>query len=112
MITLLQFLFVAGQTLPSQLTFRTTREVKVGGDIKEVERKTWLPRLKKRQVPIKRWLVQVVLFFVSLCLYVIHPSCLKCPLVLTSASLLRIGRQLAQQLRLRLPCEWDAQRLL
>ncbi|WWD20233.1 hypothetical protein CI109_104709 [Kwoniella shandongensis] len=49
-LTFAQFLYVAIQNLSSQLEFRRTK----GG--------LTYPRLKERKVPLKRWLVQVVLF--------------------------------------------------
>lgn len=50
-LTFAQFLYVTLQTASSQLHF-PSREGK----------STWMPRIRKREVPIGRWLVQVFLF--------------------------------------------------
>lgn len=47
-LTFAQFLYVTFQTLPSQIYF------KPGSSI---------PRWRKNEVPLSRWMVQVVLFF-------------------------------------------------
>ena len=68
LITLLQFLFVTLQTLPSQVTFTqpARNERLPSGEVVRLPSggSAWLPRLRTRQVPLRRWLVQVVLFFV------------------------------------------------
>jgi UDP-xylose/UDP-N-acetylglucosamine transporter B4 len=50
-LTFAQFLYVTFQTASSQLHFPSQ-----GG------KSTWIPRIRKREVPMGRWLVQVVLF--------------------------------------------------
>jgi UDP-xylose/UDP-N-acetylglucosamine transporter B4 len=50
-LTFAQFLYVTLQTASSQLYFPSR-----GG------KSTWIPRIRKREVPMGRWLVQVVLF--------------------------------------------------
>jgi len=50
-LTFAQFLYVTLQTASSQLHFPSQ-----GG------KPTWIPRIRKREVPMGRWLVQVVLF--------------------------------------------------
>jgi UDP-xylose/UDP-N-acetylglucosamine transporter B4 len=49
-LTFAQMLFISAHTLPSFLTFQDS---------------SWLPRLKPRQVPLNRWLLQVFLFATS-----------------------------------------------
>jgi len=51
-LTFAQFLYVACQTLSTQLTFN-----KKGGAITQ-----WIPQFKGRVVPLKRWAMQTVLF--------------------------------------------------
>lgn len=61
-LTFIQFLFVAGQTLPQQLTFKhEVKQVGSDGEARIVIERSWLPRLKTRQVPLKRWALQVCL---------------------------------------------------
>lgn len=63
-LTFIQFAFVACQSLPSNVTFTTDRKItNADGEVVLETRKGWLPRLKKRQVPINRWIVQVALYF-------------------------------------------------
>jgi len=62
-LTFIQFVFVAAQTLPTQITFnKTTKRIGRDGEAVVEESKGWIPRLKTRKVPLKRWAVQVVLF--------------------------------------------------
>lgn len=56
-MTFAQFLYVTIQTVSSQLYFPTS-----AGTIKGEPSKSWTPRVRKRGVPIKRWMVQVLLF--------------------------------------------------
>ncbi|CDZ98442.1 udp-n-acetylglucosamine transporter [Phaffia rhodozyma] len=63
-ITFIQFIFVACQSLPSNITFTYDRKVtQKDGEVKLETHSSWIPRLKKRKVPITRWLVQVALYF-------------------------------------------------
>lgn len=52
-LTFIQFLYVACQTVSTQLTWNRS-------DAGSITR--WVPRIKKTVVPIKRWMIQVVLF--------------------------------------------------
>lgn len=64
-LTFSQFIFVAAQNLPKFLEFR--QPVSKGGKGK-ASLAMWWPRWKKREVPLKRWMGQVVLFLgISLC---------------------------------------------
>jgi hypothetical protein len=55
-LTLIQFAFVALQTLPGQLTFVRRKKVRrADGEVVTIEETGWLPRLKERKVPLKRW---------------------------------------------------------
>lgn len=55
-LTFSQFLFVTVQNLPKFLEFRSA------GEHGKVKSRSWLPRWKKREVPLKRWMGQVLLF--------------------------------------------------
>ncbi|KAG9317091.1 UAA transporter [Chiua virens] len=69
LITFFQFLIVSLYALPAQLVFQTIRPSKQhqnGGHEKpsvSIIRTSWLPRLRKRRVPLAPYLVQVALFF-------------------------------------------------
>ena len=52
-LTFAQFLYVTLQTASSQLYFPNQAEK---------SKTAWIPRIRKREVPVKRWLVQVFLF--------------------------------------------------
>lgn len=52
-LTFIQFAYVTLQTLSTQFTFTS---------LGEPARRRWIPRLKPRIVPLRRWTVQVVLF--------------------------------------------------
>lgn len=55
-LTFIQFLYVTLETLSTQFTFSPPEgKSKQGG-------RYWLPRLKPRVVPLRRWIVQVALF--------------------------------------------------
>lgn len=57
-LTFAQFLYVTIQTVSSQIYFPAESKSSRDG----LQKKGWIPRIRKRQVPIKRWLVQVFLF--------------------------------------------------
>jgi UDP-xylose/UDP-N-acetylglucosamine transporter B4 len=62
-LTFSQFIFVTLQNL-SKFTEWPQDRIESG----KGKGKSWLPRLKKREVPIKRWLGQVALYLgISLC---------------------------------------------
>lgn len=72
-VTFFQFLIVFLFGLPSQLTFTRLETLQAAnGDSSShktpstspITRRTWLPRLKKRRVPLLPYLIQVALFFV------------------------------------------------
>lgn len=52
-LTFAQFLYVTLQTASSQLYFPNQSQK---------SSTAWIPRIRKREVPVKRWLVQVFLF--------------------------------------------------
>jgi UDP-xylose/UDP-N-acetylglucosamine transporter B4 len=55
-LTFVQFLYVTLETLSTQFTFSPLEgKTKQGGHY-------WIPRLKPRVVPLRRWIVQVALF--------------------------------------------------
>ncbi|OJA18368.1 hypothetical protein AZE42_00749 [Rhizopogon vesiculosus] len=71
LITFFQFLIVSLYGLPNQFTFDDPQESKhaansVNGPVSEhnIRRRRWLPRLKKRKVPLLPYFVQVALFLV------------------------------------------------
>lgn len=71
LVTFFQFLIVFLYGLPSQLTFTRPETLQAAnGDPSSHKtpstpaRRTWLPRLKKRRVPLLPYLIQVALFFV------------------------------------------------
>lgn len=53
-LTFVQFAYVTLQTLSSQFTFAAPSG--------ETTKRSWIPRLKPRVVPLRRWIVQVILF--------------------------------------------------
>lgn len=57
-LTFAQFLYVTLQTVSSQLYFPPTS----AKSIENGPGRSWVPRVRKMQVPVKRWLVQVFLF--------------------------------------------------
>lgn len=63
LITFIQFIVVFLYSLPSQLTFQANDNYN-GLETLSSARRTWLPRLKKRRVPLLPYFIQVVLFFV------------------------------------------------
>lgn len=68
LITFFQFLIVSLYGLPKQFTFddpRGSHHAENGPvSVPNVRRRRWLPRLKKRRVPLLPYLIQVALFFV------------------------------------------------
>jgi hypothetical protein len=53
-LTFIQFLYVTLETLSTQFTFTPPAGKQSG--------RYWIPRLKPRVVPLRRWIVQVALF--------------------------------------------------
>jgi UDP-xylose/UDP-N-acetylglucosamine transporter B4 len=53
-LTFVQFVYVTFSTLSTQFTFD-----KPPG---ELTKRSWIPRFKHRVVPLRRWIVQVILF--------------------------------------------------
>lgn len=73
LVTFFQFLIVFLYGLPSQLTFTRPETAQAANgnpnnhetpSRSPIARRTWLPRLKKRRVPLLPYLIQVALFFV------------------------------------------------
>lgn len=71
LITFFQFLIVSLYGLPKQFTFDDPQESKHtskgpndGVSAPEIRRRRWLPRLKKRRVPLLPYFIQVALFLV------------------------------------------------
>lgn len=63
LLTFIQFLYVALQTLPTQLTWQPKQQHETTGKpTTAAAARSWLPRLKPRAVPLRRWIVQVALF--------------------------------------------------
>ncbi|KAL4082121.1 UAA transporter, partial [Scleroderma yunnanense] len=71
LLTFFQFIVVFLYGLPKQFTFTQSKTVQANGVSNShkastatvVTRRTWLPRLRKRRVPLLPYLIQVALFF-------------------------------------------------
>ncbi|KAG6332589.1 hypothetical protein ID866_6502 [Astraeus odoratus] len=72
LVTFFQFLIVFLYGLPTQLTFTRPKSIEANGHSSShktspdtsITHKTWLPRLKRRRVPLLPYFIQVALFFV------------------------------------------------